>query len=271
MIDIKIRTSFGSSGTIKSLTDIIKKRSELLHETARDSIAACAIDALKSIRAVTLVAKKSSAKVSVKNDTSLICSITTKGEYKRLCIRYKTSKEKYSGNEKQIFIGRGEIKRQHVYRFTDEYSKNKQSYLIVADNTSMAKQMAKRIVQKRILRYAGLAKKAIGQLMHKTATVKVNDIPDPIVDEVAKKQTSKLETVHKETNGGYYKLTLSDNLKYALDAIKGGKSGVDTALKKSMNKIIATINRKVFKKSDDGFLSPKPIPTPFPELRRRNK
>lgn len=271
MVSVKIKTSFGTNGTINTLARIIGERMKLLNETAWDSVAACAIDALKSIRAATLVAKKSSAKVTVKNDTSLICSITTKGEYKRLCIRYKTSKEKYSGDEKQIFIGRGEIKRQHVYRFTDEYSKNKQSYLIVADNISMAKQMAKRIVQRRILRYAGLAKKAIGQLMHKTATINVSDTPDPIVDDVAKSNTSKLESVQKTSDGGIYKLTLTDNLRYALDAVKGGRAGVDTALKKSMNKIVATINRKVFKRSDGGFLSTKPIPTPFPSLRRRKK
>lgn len=37
-----------------------------MHETARDSIAACAINALKSIRAVTKVAKPSKVKVDLK-------------------------------------------------------------------------------------------------------------------------------------------------------------------------------------------------------------
>lgn len=270
--NVKIYTSFGNGGTIKTLSNILKQRMEYLHETARDSVAATAIDALKSIRAATLVAKKSHVKVNVKNDKTLMVSISTKGHYKELCIRYKSSKQRYTGPEKQLFYGKGEIKDQHVFRFTDENSKNKTQYLLCADNLSMAKNIAKKIVQRRALRYAGLAKNAIGQLMHKTATVNTNDNVDPIVESVAQTNTSKYENVKKVGDaGGYYILTLSDNLRYALDAIKGGKVGVDTALKKAMNKVVSVINRKAFKNADGGFLSPKPLPVPFPEVRKRKK
>jgi len=60
-----------------------------------------------------------------------------------------------------------------------------------------------------------------------------------------------------------------DNLDYALDAVKGGASGVDVAYKKALNKITATFNRKL--KGPETFFGPQKLDTPFPEVRQRKK
>lgn len=67
-----------------------------------------------------------------------------------------------------------------------------------------------------------------------------------------------------ENGNGIYSLTLYDDLEYSLDAIRGGQSAVDIAMKKAMNKIVSIINRKIEKK---GFLEKEKIEVPFPELR----
>ena len=53
-------------------------------------------------------------------------------------------------------------------------------------------------------------------------------------------------------------------LKYAIDAIKGGKAQVDIQLKKAMNKIVSVMNMKM--KDTDKFFGPTKLPTPFPEI-----
>jgi len=64
-------------------------------------------------------------------------------------------------------------------------------------------------------------------------------------------------------------LVLDDNLRYAQDAVKGGKAAVDTQMKKAMNKIVSVINQKL--KRNGGILGPSKLETPFPEVRQRRK
>ena len=71
-------------------------------ETARDSIAACAITLLKAIRTVTKVAKPSGIKVDVVVDNTLQPSYATFSSKKVLCVRYRGSKQRYKGIEKIV-------------------------------------------------------------------------------------------------------------------------------------------------------------------------
>ena len=81
--------------------------------------------------------------------------------------------------------------------------------------------------------------------------------------------TSKREIIakSKDGNGGKYALVLDDNLRYALDAIKGGRAAVDMQMKKAMNKIVSVINQKL--KKNGGLFGPQKLETPFPEVRKR--
>ena len=151
--------------------------------------------------------------------------------------------------------------------FTNNYSKKGTRYLIFAPTGSAAKQMAKKIVAKKAMQYAGLAKRAIGFLIMKTCTTNVNDIVSPKVNATAKAVTHKREAIatSKQGDGGKYALMLEDSLRYALDAIRGGRQAVDVAMKKAMNKAVSQINHKV----KYGFLSKGKMPTPFPEVVKR--
>ena len=243
-----------------------------MHETARDSVAACAITILKAIRTVTKVAKLSSIKVQVNIDNTLYPSYMTFSSKKILCIRYRGSNQRYMGNEKVVSAGRPEhISTWQVYRFTDNLSNTLNKYLIIAPSQVAAKAKAKSIIRSRQIRYAGLARRAVGVLMMKTATTKVNDNVPMRVNMKARQLTETKEIIAKSNdgNGGKYSLTLHDNLKYAIDAIKGGRATVDTQMKKAMNKMVSVINKKM--PDGSSFFGKKKLPTPFPELVRKRK
>ena len=64
-------------------------------------------------------------------------------------------------------------------------------------------------------------------------------------------------------------MVLYDNLRYAADAVKGGRQAVNVQMKKAMNKIVSIINKKI---PDGGtFFGPKKLATPFPEVVRKRK
>lgn len=265
---VQIKATFGSNQGLNKFRDILALRMKYMNESSRGSVAACAIDVLRSIRTITKVAKPSGIKVEVREDTSLRASVSTKGKLKTFTIRYAGSPLKYAGEEAIVNRMPKGLKNDayHLFRFTDTFNKEPKSYIIVAPTISDAKKIAKQIVVRRAMRYSGLAKRAIGVLMFKTNTKKVNDGRlNPGVENVAMMNTRKKEQVKKSENGnGIYSLTLYDDLEYALEAIRGGQSAVDIAMKKAMNKIVSIINRKIDKK---GFLENEKIEVPFPELR----
>lgn len=263
---VSVQLTYANGQTLDKFRQVIAARMKWCNESARDSIAACAIDALRSIRAKCKVAKKSKIKVNVVEDNSLYASFTSNGKQKFPCVRYKGSKQRYAGTER-IRVGEGmaysELK---VFRFRDEYADV--DYLILASSCSVAKKKAKDIVVKRAMRYSGLARRAMGFLMQKTVTKRVNDPFDPVVEAKADDVTTKYESVKKTGDSGTYTLILTDVLKYALDAIKGGKAEVDASLKRAMNKIVSVVNQKLKRRKND-FFAPAKIESPFPELKKR--
>ena len=267
---IYIDASFGSGKTLSQFADLIQQRMKWMNESARDSVAACAINALRGIRTVTKVMKPSRVKVKVELESKLIASYSTRGnKSKFLVMRIAGTKVRYQGPERQHFaIDINKIKDSHVYRFVDEYSKSNTTYLIAAMSSKEAERYAKKLVMRKAARYAGLAKRAVSYMMMKTVSKRVNDNVPINVSALAEKVTKKTEVVRKNGDKGHYGLILTDNLLYALNAIKGGYATVDTQLKKAMNKIVSVINMKIKKK---GFLEDQQLPTPFPELKARNK
>jgi len=61
-------------------------------------------------------------------------------------------------------------------------------------------------------------------------------------------------------NSGRYTITVSDQLNYALDALKGGEGELENALQRSMNAITSIINTKC--KNVLGF---EKLEIPFPK------
>ena len=267
---IHIDASFGSGKTLNQFADLIKQRMQWMNESARDSVAACAINALRGIRTVTKVAKPNRIKVNVQLEGRLIASFSTRGNHSRFpVIRYAGTKIRYNGPEQQRFnVDIKRIKDAHVYRFVDEFSKKKQTYLIAALSEKDAQQTAKKIVYRKSIRYAGLAKRAISYMMMKTVTKTIADNVPMHVSLFAEKMTKKTEIVKKNGDKGHYGLILTDNLLYAISAVKGGYATLETQMKKAMNKIVSVINQRIKKK---GFLQDEYIPTPFPELTKKRK
>lgn len=267
MATAAVMATVGNGRTLEEFSKLIAARSKYLGETAADAVAACAIDALKSIRAATGKATKRSVSkdVEVKEDGTLVPSFKTVGGAKKFCVRYKgKGGAEYKGNEKvSVAANSSQISKWNVYRFTDEHGEKMYKYLIVAPDSKTAVKVAKRIKQKRAMRYSGLAKVALTRLMRKTATVSDGgEMPDATVMRKADENTKSIA----QNGGKAYSLHLEDNLGYAIAAVKGGQTGVDLALRKAMNKITATVNQRCKK-----ILGFENLTTPFPEVRQRKK
>ena len=271
MASINISASWANGKTLQEFGKVLQERMKYMNETARDSVAACAINVLKGIRSIVKVAKPNKQKVNVVADNTLYFSVTTQGGKKIPCIRVKGSNQRYAGSEKMVIAGQPvDAKTWKVFRFQDTLSKKNTTYLIAAPDMASAKARAKKIVSSRVIRFAGLARRAISMLMMKTNTKNVNDNVPQRVTQKAKEVTEKKEIIAKANDGkgGKYALVLVDDLNYALKAIKGGRGAVDIQMKKVMNKIVSIINQKL-KKSGGGFFGPQKLETPFPEVRKR--
>ena len=268
---VTISASWHGKG-LDALQKVLQDRMKYMHETARESVAAMMITTLQSLRTMTKVAKLSSIKVTVQAEESLRLGWLTKGGVKKACLRLAGSGERYGGSERLVLAAvptRGAEKSWQIYRFTDSLSPKRATYLIAAPSAASAKSKAKDIVRSRQIRYAGLAKRALGVLMMKTGTKRVADAVPQRVTSKAKELTDTREIIAKSQNGGKYALVVGDNLRYAVAAIKGGRQMVDLAAKKAANKTTAVINRVL--KKNGGFLGPSKLPTPFPELVRKKK
>lgn len=260
---VYVSATVGDNKTLEQFSKLIETRIKYLGEMSRDSVAACAIDALKSIRALTTKATRRSvvSDVEVKQESSLYPSFKTVGKTRIFCLRSTGSNKQYKGAERIVTTGsKNNVKNLFVYRFEEENGRKKKSYLIVAPNQKEAQKKACQIRRSRALQYAGLARTAISLLMKKTATVSAPLGDTPNINDKADRMTKRIEI----KNGKQYALELNDNLDYALNAVKGGNSGIDLALKKAMNKITATVNRKCSK-----LLFFTPLETPFPEVRQK--
>ena len=268
-ISVQIKAGTTDGRTMKAFQDTINQRMKYLNQTARQSIIATAIDVLKSIRTSTRVAKKSSVNVNVIRDGSLYASVTKQGKTPEFCLRVKGTNQRYVSNETVIRDGKlGKISK--VFRYTNTTPKmtvKERNYIIIANTLSEAKAIARKIALSPIIRYSGLAKRAIGILMHKTASSfsESNEKVGTNVRKVAYSMTACKELVKESESGGTYTLDLTDNLRYAIDAVIGGRAGVNTAFKKALNKIVGNINHRI-KGSD--FWGNGKIETPFPEIMK---
>lgn len=103
----------------------------------------------------------------------------------------------------------------------------------------------KEIEKKRIAKYRGLAKSALGKLMRQISLGggSLFDKASALAQRVAERNAH----VRKNLNGGMNEvgLRMEDTLDYASDALKGGESQIDECMKRAMNKIAGTINHKM--------------------------
>lgn len=253
--------------TLDTLGSLIEQRVSVMGETVKDAVVATAINALMSLRASTRSAKKNKRlKSTIVQESSLYSSWNNR----RRCLRRGgRNGAQFTPPEgvRVRYLTNGALDRDlQVFKVTSEHE-NIRPYYVVAPNISIAAEFEKKAASHRIARYGNLGKWALGVAMNKLSTRNVNDD----VSGAARLAGSNLSFVEK-TGGGFnsgtYSVTVRDNLKYAVAALKLGRADVNNALQRAANRTAAIINRFSEKYLP---LSAKSIPTPFPEVRRQKR
>lgn len=293
---VQIKVSYAGEHTLGELSRTLQARMKYLNESAFQAIHATAVNALTSIRSGTRVAKAAGIKVDVRERTDLVFSYTTEGGggfkdgsrserklrragfgisvrrsdagHRKMCLRTAGGSRftPETGTAVRYLSVYGvPAKTVKVFEFVDDDSGRKSTYLLVAKSTALAKKAAREIVARRLLRYAGLARRAVSALMVKTNNKGPADAVNARVFAKANEVTAKREVIAKgKDGGGKYALLLYDDLRYAARALNGGQAAVDLALKKAMNKTVSVIQTKC-----KNLLLPGELPLPFPEVSKR--
>lgn len=118
----------------------------------------------------------------------------------------------------------------------------------------------KEVEKKRIAKYRGLAKSALGKLMRQIS-LRGGSMLDQ-ASSLAQRVAERNAKVRKNLNGGLNEVGIraEDTIDYATDALKGGESQIGECMKRAMNKIAGTINHKM-----KDLLDYKPIQLNFDE------
>ena len=275
---------------LDALSKTLAARMKYLNESVQDGAHAMLSLVLRSLRVSTKVAKATDVKVDLKERGDLRFSYYATGgrrEFRdkknlgettikvpvKMCVRNAGGvriKDNSCGKIRFVDLQGVKAKTVKCFEFVDSYetggTKFADRYLIVAASKGKANRYAKTIVSRRILRYAGLARRAITVLMVKSNTNGPAEKVTQRVNAKAYEVTRIAEAVMPNANGGVYTLTALDNLRYAQSALKGGSADIDAAIKKAVNKCVGNITHR-FK--DRGFFNPGDLPPCFPEVKSR--
>jgi hypothetical protein len=244
-----------------ALTKVINQRITELGESQRNAVVATAITILKSLRALTKVAKLGSFKGQWGKVTGqYVASFERRGDKCWPCIRlggrrgtvvrhafvkFLTKEWKY-GQEPDVFI------------FNDSVGKReRKSFFVVSRSAAEAKKYASEKHKDMIKHYRGLAKFAIGYAMGKVSTRSA----------VASGATAKARAigvecvkVKKSKQGSTYTIDVADNLDFAAPALKGGEAAVAIAERRACNSVVGYINSALKRAGSVR----KPLKIPFP-------
>ena len=246
--------------TLKQFEELIEKRRKLLHETTEQSVIACSIQVLKSIRAATKVAKTKGQPLEFCSMPGLYYSMKREGKGKPVpCLRFRGSNTEFKLQKGSVFVIVEKGVKASLTQIYLWVKVNGVKYYLAATSEKAAKKYMMDREKMRIERYKGLAKMALGILMNKVSTsanASANENAGDKVNGVATRNTN----VRKQLQQGVYEVTIEDNLEYAKDAVKGGEGEINTCLQKAMNMITSTINHKCEK-----LLSFEPLEIPFPK------
>ena len=271
---VQVQASTADGETLKKFAETVAKRLEWSKGSARGAVASCMVNALKALRGLTKVARPAGVKPVVEPVEGLRPSFWTEGRVKRPCLRIAGSRVRYVPQGERVLYPDGITndaeKAWRVWRFVDELSPKRPVYLLATPSKASAVKAAKAIMRRRLMRYRGLAKRAVSLMIGRayTGSRTPSDAFGARVEAVARGVVRKGETVRETPEGGVYTLTMQDMLRYATAALKNGRADVSLALQKAANKTISTINHAV--KDGKAFFSDR-LPTPFPEITRSRR
>lgn len=279
---IDIKATWANGKTLDELSKAIQERTQYLKgETTENAVTATCLNVLRSIRAATMQLGKKFAIDEGKWDIKIQTTGYTSGwaypgkhnPKGRRVIRDGGSKaiERDDKGKRVVNVAGGYQGKRiemsiKVYKLSirNSHTNAKPFYetLIIAKSVEDVRKFALQRINRRVQQYRGVSKRLLGLLMKKVyaASNVPSDGPNlPYLD--------KLAVVKKQGNGfssGKFGISVEDNLVDALLAVKGGESGLQTALQKAANSTVGRINSMMDK---IGSFDEK-IPTPFPEISK---
>lgn len=276
MIEPSLKATYEGK-PLSVLSELIQKRQEWLHEGYKDAVAATAINALRSIRAITkthygkqnINIGNSSISISRRND---IHPSFSGADHKR-CFR---AGSKVAKNAPRVDLGvhcvqlvppdakAWQLASVWSVKLSKEQSKKwyhqpAQFYVVAISEDTVVSYLQKRF-GRIATRHAGMARAVLSAAMAKLST-----LPQAISNVGSRVSTLMRKYVLSKTmdNGDTYSVRVGSELSYATDAVKGGKSGVTDALKHAANKVAGLLMHKAGSKLSNE------LSTPFPEVKRK--
>jgi len=276
MIATEVKATWNKQ-PLSVLNKMIEKRKKWFHETHKDAVAAIAINALKSIRAITntFVGKDTvriggdDIKLVERNDIHP----SFYGSSKTRCFR---SGSRNSHNAPRVDLGSHCVQLvppsqqawqdAKVWRVqlsnerAERWPKQPITFHVVALTYDSVVSYLEKRFGKIAARQGGLARHVLTLAMRKLST-----LPPKIEKQGAHvgKVANKFSYVASQDAGDNYSVHVESNLCYAVSAVKGGLAGIQNALKSAANKIAGLIRHRIGDDLD------KELSTPFPEVKRR--
>lgn len=275
MIGATVTASCCDGKPLSVLADLIRKRAEVLGETARDAVVATAIDVAKSLRAATRV-RKVGRKLKLDAENSGVRMAkrpdlmpSYRGTTKRICWRPRGGGVGHWNKNDVCRIPPGiEFRNCVVWQVTVSEDRRSRwrhqaaSYMLLATSDAAAKEYVQKRYSAIADRTAGAARGVWGHVM---AEISTRPVADKALKAHAEKVAGGAFRVTKSGDADSYRVMLEDRLTYAVDAVKGGRGGIDMAVKKAANKIAGQLNHALGKNGD----LERRFETPFPEVKRR--
>ena len=240
-IAIEAAATYEGGKPLEVLGQLLKQREQLLGESSKDACVATGIIALRALRAQTKTAPKRIPKADIRwgnSDPRYITS--TKGKTAGKLLR-RTVVSRYRNGQKVNLV---------KWQVVEGEAKTRRAS--AADLSAAWRRYG-------AINRRGLAKTALGIAMGKLGTWKAPTISNRKINDSAAANVAVRET----SSGQTFTLEITDALRYAQDALKGGAAAIDLALKKASNHIAGRLSRVAAAK-----LGAK-IPTPFPEVKGR--
>lgn len=283
---IQIEVDKASLDAMNALAKTMLARMKYLNESAQSASHAMMSDVARSLRAATKMAKSANIKPKVTPRADLKFSYYALGKQQEVFNKDMTTSLKVpvkmcvrnSGGVRIIGNAEGKIrfyeckgvpsKTIKCFNFVDKYDVEgipfEDKYLIVTTTAGKAAKYAKSIIDRRILRYQGLARRALSVIMIKL----FNKAPSERVGTRANLKAYEVTRTMETVGDGVYTLTASDNLRYAVDALRGGEADIDVSLRKAVNKVVGQLSHR-FKQ--DKFFDPNDLPPVFTDVQAKRR
>jgi hypothetical protein len=257
-------------GTLERLSELISKRAKALGETASDAVTATGINVLTSLKAATKKAPlKGRRKMYTLERAGLTAGWERTGNTFRRVVRSGGHVDRNITAHCRNLVGANYVKGERVYvwkaQLFNENLNNTLYYAFARNEKEVRKYIEEVILARLLSKESGMAKYTLGIAQAKASSRPMNT-PKPTGSKAFQiaHAASVLVINSKGFNEGESYLDFHDTLRYSADALKGGETTVDIAMKKAANKTAGLIHMAFVDKRFD-----QDVKTPFPEVQRK--